>query len=85
VQVNSTEGGAGRLRFFPDLVAHGLCRVALVTSDTQPGLGRDWRHSLPERLGGAEPATRSTDFDHPEILLAMGAKPTALHLRPVRR
>jgi putative transposase len=34
----TTESGAGWLAFFRDLVARGLCRMALVTSDAHTGL-----------------------------------------------
>ena len=74
------------MTFFPDLVVRGLCRVALVTSDTQPGLGRDWRHSARSGFAAVpNPLRGQPDVDHPEILLAMGAQPTAPHLRPVGR
>jgi transposase-like protein len=38
LQVASAEDGAGWLSFFRDLVARGLCGVALVTSDAHRGL-----------------------------------------------
>jgi transposase-like protein len=38
VQVSSAEDGAGWLAFFRDLIARGLSGVALVTSDSHPGL-----------------------------------------------
>ncbi|KBR93952.1 transposase [Mycobacterium tuberculosis XTB13-233] len=87
IQVTSAEDGAGWLAFFRDLVARGLSGVALVTSDAHAGLiGRDRRHPARSGLAALQNPLRSqSDGSHPEALLAVGAHPAALHLRPARR
>ncbi|KAR48567.1 transposase [Mycobacterium tuberculosis TKK_03_0037] len=87
IQVTSAEDGAGWLAFFRDLVARGLSGVALVHQrrPRRPG-GRDRRHPARSGLAALQNPLRSqSDGSHPEALLAVGAHPAALHLRPARR
>ena len=87
LQVTSAEDGAGWLGFFRDLTARGLTGVALVTSDAHRGLTEgDRRHLARRRVAAVpHPLRRQLDVGHPEGILAMGADPAALGLRPARR
>ena len=87
IDVTTAEDGAGWLTFLRSLTARGLSGVKLVTTDAHAGLvGRDRRH--PARSGLAalpHPLRDQPDGDHPEGIVAVGAHPAALGVRPTRR
>jgi putative transposase len=81
--VSSAEDRAAWLAFFRDLATRGLSGVGLATSDAHPEIGRrDRRHPA----GGVLAALPNALHDDPDggHVVAVGAHPAALHLRPAR-
>ena len=87
VHVATSESGAAWNEFFADLVARGLARVQLVTSDARAGL-REAIRGEPARSGLAalpHPLRSQPHERDPEEHVARGQSDAALGIRPSRR
>ncbi len=87
IDVSTAEDGAGWLGFWRSLAARGLSGVRLVTSDAHAGLvaaigdtppGAAWQRCRTHYTTNLVAIT-------PKSLLAVGADPAALGVRPARR
>ena len=87
IDVTTAEDGAGWLTFLRSLTARGLSGVKLVTSDAHAGLVAAIG-ATPAGSGLAalqNPLRDQPDGGDPEVVVAVGAHPAALGLRPTRR
>ena len=87
IDVTTAEDGAGWLTFLRSLTARGLSGVKLVTSDAHAGLVAAIGATLP---GAAWQRCRTHYTTNlmaitPKVVLAVGAHPAALGVRPARR
>ena len=83
VDVTTAEDGAGWLTFLGSLTARGLSGVKLVTSHATLAFGGDRCHLAGCIVAALQNALRhQPDGDHPKVLLAVGAYPAALGIRP---